>query len=353
MAQWNRYQITTYGQPLEHRTTELPAPTGTQVLVKLDACGVCHSDVHIWDGYFDLGGGRKAPAGLGEKGLPLSPGHEMVGKVAAVGPDAKGVSVGDARVVYPWIGCRKPGCPDCERGDEHICGRASLGVFADGGFADHVLVPEPRYLVPYGNLPTIVAGTYACSGLTAFGALKKVGKVGPRETVVIIGAGGVGMFGVRLAKTVTGARIVVADIDPSKREAALANGADEVLDPTDKDAAKNFVRSTGGAIAALDFVGAEPTVRLGSSVLRKAGKLVIVGLLGGTLSLPIAYFPFLSLTVQGSYVGTLDDLRELIELGQSGKIGEVPHTVRPMSEATQALADLKAGQVLGRVILKA
>jgi D-arabinose 1-dehydrogenase-like Zn-dependent alcohol dehydrogenase len=308
--------------------------------------------VHIWDGYFDVGGGRKIPAGLGEKALPLAPGHEMVGHVVAVGPEASGVSVGDARVVYPWIGCGKASCADCSRGDEHICGRGSLGIYVDGGFADHVLVPEPRYLVAYGNLPTVIAGTYACSGLTAYGALKKVGKLGAGEKIMIIGAGGVGMFGVRLAKAVTGAGVIVADTDPTKRAAALENGADAVLDPADKDATKELVKSTGGVTAALDFVGAEPTVRLGTSVLRKGGKLVIVGLFGGTFTMPIPYFPFLSLTVQGSYVGTLADLTELIALGQNGGIGEVPHTVRPLGEATQALADLKAGKVLGRIILQ-
>jgi len=351
MTQWNSWRVAKFAQPLELQCEAVPQPKGTEVLLKVTGCGVCHSDVHIWDGYFDLGGGRKAQVGQGEKSLPITPGHEIVGEVIAIGPDASGVTLGDKRVVYPWIGCGQAGCGECARGDEHLCGKMALGVFKHGGYSDHAMVPHPRYLVAYDGLPTPLAATYACSGLTAFGALKKVGRLGPNDKLLIIGAGGVGMSGVRLAKAVTGVAPIVADIDPAKRAAALENGAAEALDPAGQGAAKEFVKATGGVAAAVDFVGAEPTVRFGTSVLRKGGKLVIVGLYGGGLSMPIPFFPFLEIAVQGSQVGTLADLKELIALGQKGVVGAIPYATRPLDQAGQTLADLKAGKIVGRIVL--
>ena len=345
----NSYRIAAYGQPLELQSDETPHPSGSEVLVRVSGCGVCHSDLHIWDGYFDFGGGRQTRAG--GKSLPLTLGHEIVGEVIAHGPEASGVAIGDRRVVYPWIGCGQAGCALCTRGEEHLCGKRALGVFQDGGYADHVLVPHPRYLLEFDGLPAPLAATFACSGLTAYGALKKVGALAPQDRLLIIGAGGVGMSAIRLAKAVTGVAPIVADIDPAKRQAALDNGASEVIDPAPQAAAKEFARSTGGVAAAIDFVGAESTVKFGTTVLRKSGRLVIVGLFGGALQMPIALFPLLGITVQGSIVGSLANLREVIALAQSGVMGAIPFTTRPLSEASQALADLKAGHVLGRVVL--
>ncbi len=349
MSRWNSYRIAKFAEPLELQTEETPQPKGAEVLVRITGCGVCHTDLHIWDGYFDLGGGRKEP--VGDNVLPLTPGHEIVGEVEAVGPAAKGVKVGDKRVVYPWIGCGKPDCPECSRGDEHMCQERALGVRVNGGYSDHVLVPDARYLVAYDGLPTALAATYACSGLTAFDALKKVGPLGPNDKLMIIGAGGVGMASVRLAKTVTGVAPIVADIDPGKRHAALENGAAAVIDPGAPGAAEEFVKASGGVAAAVDFVGSEATVRFGTAVLRKSGKLVIVGLFGGELRMPIPFFPYFGITVVGSQVGSLEDLKGLIALGQKGVIGPIPVATRPLAEANQTLKDLKAGKIVGRVVL--
>jgi alcohol dehydrogenase, propanol-preferring len=348
MVQWNSYRITEFGQPLALQAETIPEPKGTEVLVRISGCGVCHSDLHIWDGYFDLGGGRKRPAG-GDP--PLTPGHEIVGTVAAVGQQASGIKVGDRRVVYPWIGCNGPGCGECSRGDEHLCSKQALGVFRHGGFSDYVMVPHPRYLVAFDGIPDLLAATYACSGLTAYSALKKIGPLGVNDVLLIIGAGGVGFSAVRLAKLVTGLSPVVADIDPAKRRAVLENGAVEAIDPAVEGAAKQFVASTGGAAAAIDFVGSETSVRFGTSALRKGGKLVVVGLFGGMLQMPIPFFPLRCLSVQGSNVGTLAELKEVIELGQKGMVPPIPYSTRPLSEATQTLSDLKAGKIVGRVVL--
>ncbi|HTS30591.1 MAG TPA: alcohol dehydrogenase [Bryobacteraceae bacterium] len=349
MSRWTSFRITEYGLPLEQQIEETPEPRGTEVLLRVTGCGVCHSDLHTWEGFFDMGGGRRTQAG--GTNLPLTPGHEIAGEVVAFGPDAQGVKVGDHRLVYPWIGCGLPACQECRRGDEPMCGKRALGVFQNGGFSDHVLVPHPKYLLDYGGLPPVLAATFACSGLTAYAALKKVGKLGPEDRALIIGAGGVGVSAVRLARLVTGHAPIVADIDPDKRAAALEQGAAETFNPSVPGGAKEFVKATGGVAAAIDFVGAESTVKFGTGALRKGGKLVVVGLFGGLLQMPIPLFPLLEVTIQGSKVGTLAELKELIALAQAGRFGPIPHTTRPLCQASQTLADLKNGKILGRVVL--
>jgi threonine dehydrogenase-like Zn-dependent dehydrogenase len=204
---------------------------------------VCHSDIHIQDGIMDMGGGRKVEYGKVGFTLPHTLGHEIVGEVVALGPDAAGAKIGDKRVVFPWIGCGK--CEFCKRGEELLCanGRA-LGVRAAGGYADHVLVPHPKYLVDFSGVNEALAATYACSGLTAYSALRKLAHLGAEETIVIIGAGGVGLSAVMIAPAAVKARIVVADISDRKRDAALKAGAAAVYDNNDKDAVKALRAAT-------------------------------------------------------------------------------------------------------------
>lgn len=349
MPAWNSYRITAFGQPLELQSEQTPQPAGTEALLRVTGCGVCHSDLHIWDGYFDLGGGRKTQAGA--TSLPLTPGHEIAGEVVATGPGATGAAIGDLRVVYPWIGCGEPSCSECSRGQEHMCNRRALGVFRHGGYSGYVLVPHPRYLIAHDGLAPELAATYACSGLTAYSALKKVGALASGDRLLIIGAGGVGMAAVRLARTVTGVAPIVADIDPVKRQAALENGAVEALDPAAPGAAKSLVKAAGGMAAAIDFVGNEATVKFGAGVLRKTGRLMIVGLYGGLLQMPIPLIPLLGIGIQGSNVGSLLELQELIALGQKGFFEAIPYATRPMAQAAETLADLRAGKIVGRVVL--
>src|ERR1700749_4481172 len=121
-APWRSYRIARFGEPLELQCEGLPAISGTDVLVKVSTCGVCHSDLHIADGYFDLGNGRRTPMGRGEKGLPFTPGHEGFGQVFALGDDPGDLVIGRRGVGYPWIGCGRQDCYLCARGDEHMCG---------------------------------------------------------------------------------------------------------------------------------------------------------------------------------------------------------------------------------------
>lgn len=344
------FKITDYGQPLAEMDDPTPDPQGSEVVVRITGCGVCHSDVHIWEGYFDLGGGNKAPLNKAHT-LPFTMGHEIVGVVEAAGPDASGCAVGDAAVVYPWIGCGE--CDICKTGDEHSCPRPrNLGVHKDGGYSTHVVVPHSRYLFPFGSLAPELAATYACSGLTAYSALKKVQAKAVGGNLLLIGAGGVGLAGLMIAKAMMNTTIIVADIDDKKLEAAKAAGADHVVNPTAEDARKQITRLTGGgARAAVDFVGSDKSAGFGLACLGAQGHLVIVGLFGGAMPLSVPLLPLKQLTIQGSYVGSLDDMKELMDLVASGKVEPLPVTKRPLAQAHQTVQDLIGGAVVGRVVL--
>jgi len=340
------YQTTTPGAPLVAVESQTPQPTGTEVLVKTVACGVCHSDIHMHDGVFNLGNDKQLQ--VHREGMVL--GHEIFGEVVALGPDAENVQIGDRRVVYPWIGCGD--CAACNRGEEQLCtpGRA-LGIAMPGGFSDHVMVPHSRYLFDKGDIADSLAATYACSGLTAYSALKKVGSLHAGDEVVIIGAGGVGMMAIQIALSAMDIDPVVVDIDEAKLQAARDFGVSRTFNSSDPQTAKEIRKATGGAYAVLDFVGAEASVNYGLSCLRKGGMLVIIGLYGGALNIPIPFIPMNARIIQGSYVGTPEDMGELMELVRAGKVAPIEIHERPLSEANEALVDLKAGKVQGRQVL--
>ncbi|MCC5887508.1 MAG: alcohol dehydrogenase catalytic domain-containing protein [Gammaproteobacteria bacterium] len=342
-----QYQTTGAGTPLELIESATPAPTGSEILLRTRACGVCHSDVHLHDGEFDLGGDRKLP--VGQPGMTL--GHEIMGEVVALGPEAAGVAVGDLRVVYPWIGCGT--CSTCLRGDEHLCMVPSvLGIQKGGGFGDHVLVPDARYLFDFGSADPALAATYACSGLTAYSALKRVGKLAAGDHVVIVGAGGLGQMALQIGRAAFGLTPIVVDIDAGKLDAAKAAGAAHVINSKDADAAKQIKGLTdGGAVAALDFVGSEPSANFSLSILRKGGKLVVVGLYGGQLSFPLPFFPMMARIIEGNYVGSLSDMAELMTLVREGRVEPIRIDRRPAADVESILGELKAGRVQGRAVL--
>lgn len=344
------YQVEVFGKPLAQALRDVPAPTGSEVILKVEACGVCHSDVHLHDGFFDTGSGNKMDMTKAMM-LPRTMGHEVAGTVVAVGPDAAGAQVGDRRVVYPWLGCGT--CSVCQSGEEQICNRPrALGIQRDGGFASHMVVPHAKYLLDFGLLPVEEACTYACSGLTAYGALKKVKALGQQDSILVIGAGGVGLSGIRLARQVhPAARVVVAELDQSKWEIAKSAGADEVIDPTAEGATRNLVKATGGVAAAIDFVGAASTFDFGLAALRKGGQLVCVGLFGGNTTMVPMMIPMRAISIHGAYVGSLAEMQELMAIARSGTLPPMPLTSQPLANATQALDDLRAGRIKGRTIL--
>jgi D-arabinose 1-dehydrogenase-like Zn-dependent alcohol dehydrogenase len=345
------FQVCVCGQPLQLREEATPQPAGTEVLLRVLAAGVCHSDLHLSDGYFDLGGGKRMS--LEDRGmkLPVTLGHENVGEVVAVGPRAEGVKVGDRRLAHPWIGCGT--CVVCQRGEENLCrAMKSLGVFSNGGYSDYLMVPHPRYLFDIGDLPPERAAPLACSGVTTYGALKKAAATLKTEPTVIIGAGGLGLMCLALHKAMGGKGAIVVDNDPVKREAAKKAGAQAVVDSNAPDAAQQIIAMTnGGAWAVIDLVGASSTARLGVDSLIKGGKYIIVGLYGGDITLSLPPFPMRAITVQGSYVGSLPEMKELIELVRRTGLPPVPVATRRLDDVNAVLGELRAGKVVGRVVL--
>lgn len=345
------YDVTEFGKPLQRFERPTPQPQGTEVLVRTLAAGVCHSDLHLWEGGYDLGSaGRLSVADRGVS-LPFTMGHEIAGEVAALGPQATGLTVGGKYLVFPWIGCGE--CPTCRSGEEHLCLKPRfLGIFRPGGYGDHLLVPHPRYLIPLGDLTPAEAAPYACSGVTTFGALRKLGEVIERQPIVIIGAGGLGLMCLTLLQAMGGKGAVVVDIDATKRRAALEAGALAAVDGGAGDAAAQVAAAVGGPVlGVIDYVGESRTARLGFDLLAKGGKLVIVGLFGGELTVPLPPIPMRAVTIQGSYVGSLAELKELMALVNRAKVARIPVAPRPQSEADAALHDLRAGKAVGRYVL--
>ncbi len=346
------YCLTAHHQPLVRRDEEVRDPRDGEVLVRILGAGVCHSDIHIWEGEYDLGGGRKLV--LQDRGvsLPLVMGHEIAGEVAALGPAAEGVAIGDKVLVYPWLGCGE--CATCRRGQENLCLKpGSLGVYRAGGYAEYVTVPQARYCIAIEGLDPAEAAPLACSGVTTYSALRKFGAAIADEPVVVMGAGGLGHMALSVLRAMGGKGAIVVDIDAAKRARALEAGALSVVDGSAPDAAARLLAATGGgARMVLDLVGARATVDLAIASATRGTEIVIVGLYGGELSVPIPFFPLRPLAIRGSYVGNLAELRELVDLARDGRLKPVQVTRRPLDEADDALRQLKAGKVFGRVVLQ-
>lgn len=348
------YCVLHHGQPLELVEKTTPVPQGTEVLLKVKAAGVCHTDLHLWEGHYDLGGGKKLT--LAERGIkpPLTLSHEIVGEVVSSGPaaqEADGVKPGRVALIHPWIGCGE--CAACQRGEENICIKPqALGVVRPGGFSDYVIVPHPRYLVDIDGLDPAHAAPLACAGVTTYSALKKLGDRIKCDPVLVIGAGGLGLMAIEVLKALGGKGAIVVDIDPIKREAALAAGALQAIDARAADAVQQIQQATsGGARSVLDLVGATATVSLALASAARGGHIVICGLMGGDLNLALPLIPMRPLTLQGSYVGTLEDLRELVALAKSTHMNPIPVSTRPLFEANLAMQDLQKGRIVGRTVL--
>lgn len=346
----HRQSLTAYGAPLCQTVTDAPRPQGSEVLVRIARCGVCHSDLHIQDGFFKLGDGKTLDVRAGRT-LPFTLGHEIAGVIESAGPDA-GTDTGTKVAVYPWIGCGQ--CAACKAGDENICAAPRhLGIAVDGGFATHVLVAHPRYLIDYAPLSPSYAGALMCSGLTAYAALKRLSDRAARAPLLLVGLGGVGLMGLALARPMYGEAPFVADIDAKKREAALAAGAREAFDPSDPNARKALLKASGGIYAACDFAGSDASLSFATGVLAKGGKVVVTGLIGGGYSTAVAMFSLKAMTIEGAQTGTLAEARELVNLVRAKKIVPPPIAERPLDQASETLDELRAGTIVGRIVLTA
>ncbi len=303
-------------------------------------------------------------------------GHEIAGTIesfgAKVDPAKLGLAVGDQVLVYPWIGCGN--CSVCAVGSHHTCesdlgGGSSIGVGENaGGFSTHVRVPRCNYLVKLpSSIPPSTGCMLPCSGITALTAVKKV-KPSLQHAVkkfgearfLIAGAGGLGLWATKLSKILfkdLNVSVTVADVSQKSLDIAKEAGADETLlwDPKD-DVPTSIAKTTDNGkrkmSAAIDFVGRDTTCGIALHSLRKEGHLVVVGLFGGALTTPIPGLVLTELKVQGSYTGSLETLRELVDMMSEQNISYPSQEIYTLDEINTALDKLKGGQIRGRAVLK-
>ena len=348
------WAVIEHGKPLQEIELPTPEPTGDQVLLEVTHAGVCHSDLHIWEGTYDMG--SRGTLRMADRGmtLPLAMGHEIVGRVLTCGPGAVGhVKPGDHRIVFPWVGCGH--CAWCLADEENMCSAGrSLGVYQNGGYATHVLATHWKHLVAFDGIDPALAATYACSGITVYSAINKLLPLPPDEPIVLVGAGGLGLNAVAVLRALGHRRICVVDVAGDKLAAARSQGATDTVLATDEGTTGRIIEACGGPVAAvIDLVNGTATARFAFDALRKGGKLIQVGLFGGEMVVPLPLMPIRALTIRGSYVGSVKELRALVGIAQQGSLPAIPLTLEPLNQADNALNRLRAGQVTGRVILTA
>ena len=344
-------RLVSFASPLELSEMPVPRPRGSEVLVRVVSAGICHTDLHLIDGAYDLGHGEKLYAADRGVKLPLTLGHEIVGRRVAAGSGMEQELSKENYLVYPWIGCGS--CRPCGSGEENLCAQPrSLGIFRDGGYADYLLVPHEKYLLDLKGIDPLTSAPYGCSGLTTYSALKKAGALIREEPIVLIGAGGLGLMALHLLKAMGGKGAIVVDIHEAKRAAALRAGALDTVDANATDALKLVVGKAGGAPrVVIDFVNSESTARLAFKALARGGKLICVGLFGGAAPWPLPLISMRAITIQGNFVGTLGELSELLALVRSSGMLPIPIVHTTLDEAHESLDALRRGQIEGRAVI--
>jgi alcohol dehydrogenase, propanol-preferring len=353
-------------ESLQIQQIETPKPKGSQVLIKINSSGVCHSDIHLWQGGYEGAGGQFLKTTDRGVKYPLTPGHEIAGTIESMGEEAQvqvqgAAGTGGAAaafdknqkvIVYPWIG--EGLCPACRIGQENLCDKPrSLGIYTDGGYADYVLVPSYKYLVKLDeDMDLDASATLSCSALTAYGAVRNA-TLNPYDNLVVVGAGGLGLMAIQLAKSITGAKIIAMDLDDNKLDVAKKNGADNTINSKKEDPLKAIMELTDkmGADAIIDFVNASKTVETDMQLLRRRGKLVLVGLFGGELKLNLVSMPTRAYKIIGSYTGSISEMVELVSLAKRGVIKPVVSERFKLDQATEALSRLKDGKIIGRGVI--
>ncbi|WP_440412799.1 alcohol dehydrogenase [Neorhizobium petrolearium] len=348
MRSWKVFEASEVLKEVEEAT---PEPTGSEVVVSVSHCGLCHSDLTLWKGIFDMGDRKVSIDSIGLT-RPLTLGHEILGTVTAMGPEATGVKIGDRRLVYPWLGCGT--CDTCRTGRENLCMQArQLGMKRPGGFGSHVVVPHSRYLIDTDDLDPALAATYACSGLTAYSAVRKAMPMRPDEAVVVVGAGGLGLSGIVILKALGHENIVVVDMSEEKLKAALEAGAHKTVLSSSGDVTQKIVETVGGPVRTIiDFVNNSETTAFSFPALARGGRIIMVGMYGGQLTVPTMRMAQGGLSLIGSITGTLQELRELVDLAKSGKLDAIPYETVPKSDVNDAMNRLLKGAVKGRIVLQ-
>lgn len=327
------------GKPIQLEDLPDPQVGPTDVLVRIAGAGVCHSDLHVIDGEVNV------------RQRPITLGHENAGVVEAVGERVADLKPGDGVAVFGAWGCGT--CIQCERGEENLCLQPMFpGVTVDGGWAEKLLVPHPRNLVKLDGLDPVIAAPLTDAALTPYRAVRKVvSRLGPGRTLAIIGVGGLGHMALQILRALAPAtRVVAVDLNEDKLAMAAELGADHcILASGDVGAGIKAATGGAGADAVIDFVGNDASLANAAASVAIGGKLVIVGIAGGTLPFSFWKMP-LECEVTTSIWGNRQELKEVLELARRGLI--VPHIERqPLSAINDVVARLHAGQVRGRVVL--
>ena len=330
--------VEVFGKPLVLREWDTPTPGAGQILVKTEACGVCHTDLHAARGDWPV---KPTP--------PFIPGHEGIGLVAAVGSGVKNVKEGD-RVGGPWLYSACGHCEYCLSAWETVCGSAQFGGYTvNGGFADYILA-DPSYVarIPDG-LSAVDAAPIICAGVTTYKGIKEAATK-PGDWVVVSGAGGLGHLAIQYAKAM-GLHVCAVDIDNSKLTHAKLMGADATVNVKSPDAVEQVKKITdGGAHGVLITAPSLAAFKQGVAMTRKRGTCVLTGLPPGEFPFPLFDVVLNCITVRGSLVGTRQDMAEALAFAAEGKVKAVIEQ-QPLSAINQVLDRLERGEVAARVVL--
>jgi propanol-preferring alcohol dehydrogenase len=339
-------QLVEWGAEPELKEVAQPEPGDGEVLVRVTAAGLCHSDLHLMEW----------PEGTLPYKLPFTLGHENAGVVAGLGSGANGFSEGDAVLVYGCWGCER--CRHCVRGAMNLCenveqrGGIGGGLGFDGGLADYMLVPSTRYLLPIGDLDPVQAAPLTDAALSPYRAIKaRLATLEPGTSAVVIGVGGLGHVAIRLLKALSPARVIaIVGSRPDGVEAALRLGADaafpfDELDPADVRAEMG----AAGAMLVLDFVGVDETMKLAADLLAVGGHATLLGIAGGTFPMAFGSVP-LECSVSMNCWGSLPELSEVVALARAGEL-EVDVEPVALDDAIAAYRRLRDGKVRGRAVV--
>ncbi|QGP89785.1 alcohol dehydrogenase catalytic domain-containing protein [Gordonia sp. 135] len=332
------------GGPLELVDVPRPSPGPGQVLLRVTAAGLCHSDLHIIEASAD--DYRFGP-------LPMTLGHEAAGTVAAVGAGADQFELGTPTLVYgPW-GCGV--CRECSYGRENYCthpdGVHPPGIAVDGAMGEYLLVDSERHLVPLGDLDPVQAVALTDAGLTSYHAVKQsLPRLGAGTVALVIGVGGLGHIAIQIIRALSAARVIAVDISPDKLNLAREVGADDVV-IGDSSAEQTIWSMTAerGVDAVFDFVGAQPTADLAGRVARTHAEITVIGVGGGAIPVGYRRLAF-EASVRSTFWGSRGELWEVIDLARAGRL-HIEVETHPLADAPQVYARLARGEILGRAVV--
>jgi propanol-preferring alcohol dehydrogenase len=327
------------GQPFRLEQVDRREPGVGEVLVRVAASGVCHTELHFESGLLDLGV------------TPVTMGHEVVGRIEAVGTGVSPDRIDERVIVYYYLGCLE--CSYCRVGDEHLCPnlRAEYGFITDGGYAEYVTVPARNAVLLPATIPDIEAAPIGCGVTTAVHAAKLAEpQVG--EWVVVYGVGGVGFGLVQLARAI-GARTIAVGRSAAKLDKALELGAEVIVNASEEAVAERIRETTDGAGADVIFecVGTEESMKEASAALGRRGRLVFVGYSPDSFAVHPIQLVVFEQKVMGSVGATLNDLYEAVELVERGVIRTVVDRTLPLEQFELGLSALKHGELVGRAVL--